>query len=188
MAESIKVFENSLRDYLVNAQQDSYHGAGKIEYRYNNLKVYMEPKKNKTPHFYVSLSISEACYMINPVEKLSGSMGTDERFIVMWANRPNINGELRKHWAYLQKAATIELEGLVEQQNQQKIIINRLAKKTQEILDEDAAKVASEAVTGAGVMDKSQGAIESEASEGLTGTGLKNKKSTEQQNGKNKRG
>jgi len=152
MAESIKAFENSLRDYLVNAQQDSYNGAGKIEYRYNNLKVYMEPKKNKTPHFYVSLGISQACYMINPVEKIMGGIGgNDERYVIMWANRPNINGELRKHWAYLMKATTIDVEEFIENE---KLVVNKVSKETQEILEEDAAQVASEIITGAGVDNK----------------------------------
>lgn len=31
MAESIRVFENSLRDYLINVQTDSYNTGGKID-------------------------------------------------------------------------------------------------------------------------------------------------------------
>lgn len=151
MAESIRVFENSLRDFLINAQQDAYNGKAKIEYRYNNLKVYMEPKKNKTPHFYVSLGISQACYMINPVEKILGGIGgNDERYVIMWANRPNINGELRKHWAFLMKASTIDVEGLVEANtNAQKV-----SKETEEKLQEEAAQIASDIITGAGVDNK----------------------------------
>lgn len=152
MAESIRVFENSLRDFLINAQQDAYNGAGKIEYRYNNLKVYMEPKKNKTPHFSISLGISEVCYMISPVQKISGSIGgNDERYIIMWASRANINGELRKHWAYLLKAATVELEEFIEESEKAKA--NKVSKKTEDILKEESARVASEIVTGAGVRD-----------------------------------
>lgn len=151
MAESIRVFENSLRDFLINAQQDAYNGKAKIEYRYNNLKVYMEPKKNKTPHFYVSLGISQACYMINPVEKILGGIGgNDERYVIMWANRPNINGELRKHWAFLMKASTIDVEGLVEANtNAQKV-----SKETEEKLQEEASQIASDIITGAGVDNK----------------------------------
>ena len=98
MPESIKVFENSLRDYLINAQSDSYNTAQKIQYRYNNLKVYMEPKKNRTPHFCVTVNISAATYTINPVERIEGSLASDDRYVMMWANRPNINGELKKFW------------------------------------------------------------------------------------------
>ena len=153
MAESIKVFENSLRDYLINIQQDSYNGAGKIEYRYNNLKVYMEPKKNKTPHFCVSLGISEASYMIAPVQKMTGSLGgNDEKYVIMWASRPNINGELKKHWAYLIKASTID----VDDNNiaNEKIIVNKVSKKTKEVLEEESASFASEIITGGGVDNK----------------------------------
>ena len=148
MAESIRVFENSLRDYLINVQQDAYNDAVKIEYRYSNLKFYMDPKKNQIPHFYVSLGISEACYMISPVQKISGSIGrNEEKYIIMWASRTNINGELRKHWAYLMKALALELED-ADENEKQIIIIN--SEETQQILDEDAAQVASEIITGTG--------------------------------------
>lgn len=46
MAESIRAFENSLRDFLINAQSDSYNTHGKVEYKYNNLKVYMDCKSH----------------------------------------------------------------------------------------------------------------------------------------------
>jgi hypothetical protein len=180
MAETIKVFENSLRDFLINAQQDAYNGKGKIEYRYNNLKVYMEPKKNKTPHFSVSLGISEVCFMINPIEKISGSLGgNDERYVIMWANRPNINGELRKHWAYLMKAATIDTEEFIENE---KLVVNKVSKETKDKLEEDAA-IASEIITGAGVVTDKDNA--KPASESALGTGLKNNKANEERRQRN---
>lgn len=151
MADSIKVFENSLRDYLINSQQDSYNSAVKIEYRYNNLKVFMDPKKNKTPHFSVSLNISEACYSLTPVQRLSGSVGTDEKYVIMWANRPNINGELKKHWQYILKALTVaEDDDVVDV----KAVVNKVSKETKEKLEEDAIEVASEIITGAGADSK----------------------------------
>ncbi|MBO6088355.1 hypothetical protein J6P92_08440 [bacterium] len=153
MAETIKVFENSLRDYLVNVQQDSYNSTGKIEYRYNNLKVYMEPKKNKTPHFAISLGISEVRYTISPVEKMSGSLGgNDEKYIVMWATRPNINGELKKHWAYLIKALSITVDEKTSEN--ESLIVNKVSKETKDILEEEAAQIASEIITSAGVLNK----------------------------------
>ncbi len=141
MAESIRVFENSLRDYLINVQTDAYNSSIKIEQRYNNLKVYMEPKKTSIPHFWVSVNISAVCYQIDPVEKLDGSMGADERFVTMWAGRPNINGELKKHWIYITKSNEI-----LNQQVQNE-------KKTEENLEISKAELkdAAEAVTGSGV-------------------------------------
>ena len=144
MAESIRVFENSLRDYLINVQSDSYNTNGKVEYKYNNLKVYMEPKKTSVPHFWVSVNISAACYQIDPLEKIDGSMGGDERFILLWASRPNINGELRKHWVYLTKS-----NELISSQVQNE-------KKTEENLEisDKEYKQAAEIVMGSGVRYK----------------------------------
>ena len=144
MAESIRVFENSLRDYLINVQTDSYITGGKIEQRYNNLKVYMEPKKNSTPHFWVSVNISAVCYKIDPLEKIDGSMGSDERFVTMWAGRPNINGELKKHWVYITKSNEI----LTQQVKNEK--------KTEENMEitKSEIKDAAESVTGSGVRHK----------------------------------
>lgn len=144
MAESIRVFENSLKDYLINVQTDSYNTHGKVEHKYNNLKVYMEPKKTSVPHFWVSVNISAVCYQIDPIEKIDGSMGSDERFVTMWAGRPNINGELKKHWVYLTKSN--------ELLNQQV----RNEKKTQENMEISKAEIkeAAESVTGSGVRYK----------------------------------
>lgn len=75
MPESIRVFENSLREYLLNVQADSYNTQVKIQHKYNNLKVYMDPKKLSTPHFWVSVNISAVCYQIDPLEKLTAAWG-----------------------------------------------------------------------------------------------------------------
>ena len=146
MAETIKVFENSLRDYLIKSLQDSYNNGTKIEYRYNNLKVFMDPQKNRIPHFYVSLNISEACYSINPVQKLSGSIGTDEKYVLMWASRPNINGELLKHWEYLSKAVYVDIEEFLDENG---VGSKTMSKETQKKLAEEAHYV-SDIITGTG--------------------------------------
>lgn len=109
MPSSINVFENSLREYLVNMQSDSYTTCNQIKYKYNNLKVYMEPNKNAVPHFWISVNISSVCYALEPLIKICGSLGADERFIISWASRTNINGELKKHWAYLNKLNIMSL-------------------------------------------------------------------------------
>ena len=109
MPSSIKNFENSLRDYLMNMQSDAYSTPARLQQKYNNLKVCMDINSS-VPQFCVSANISEVCYAINPLTKISGSMGADERFIQMWASRPNINGELMKYWVYLSKTNLIMKE------------------------------------------------------------------------------
>ena len=104
----------------------------------------MEPKKRSVPHFWVSVNISAVCYQIDPLEKLDGSMGSDERFVLMWAGRPNINGELKKHWVYLTKSTEVL--------NQQV----RNEKKTKENMEISKAEIkeAAESVTGTGLRRK----------------------------------
>ena len=141
MPESIRVFENSLREYLLNVQADSYNTQVKIQHKYNNVKVYMDPKKLSTPHFWVSVNISAVCYQIDPLEKIDGSMGSDERFVMMWAGRPNINGELKKHWVYITRSNELLTQQV---QNEKKVKENMEISKAE-------LKEAAEAVTGSGV-------------------------------------
>lgn len=147
MTESIRVFENSLRDFLINIQTDAYNTQGKVEYKYNNLKVYMEPKKKSIPHFWVAVNISAACYQIDPVEKIDGSMGSDERYILKWAARPNINGELKKHWTYL----TNSVELISQQVRNEKKTAENL-----EITQKEMQEI-TEIVTGTGVKKRFKG-------------------------------
>ena len=139
MAESIKVFENSLRDYLIDVQTDAYNSASKIRHRYNNLKVYMEPNKIPIPHFGVSVNISSACYTLEPLVKIAGSMGQDEKYILMWAMRPNIYGELKRQWAYITKSSEIITESMEQEA---------------ESRNKEDIKEAADAVTGFGVKKK----------------------------------
>lgn len=144
MAESIKVFENSLRDYLVDVQSDAYNTTNKTRHKYNNLKVYMDPKKNGIPHFWVSVNISSACYTLEPLVKVAGSMGEDERFILLWASRPNIYGELKRHWAYINKSAEL----LNEQVQDEKTVEQNME------ISKEAIKEAAESITGTGLKRK----------------------------------
>lgn len=106
MAESIRAFENSLREYLINMLVDAHNTPQQLSYKFNNLKVFIDPKRESKPHFYVSAGISEVCFDIDNVEKISGNFGPDERYITRWASKPNINGELKKTWMILAKTAS----------------------------------------------------------------------------------
>ncbi len=144
MAESITVFENSLRDYLLNMQIDAYATQNRIQYKYNNLKVYMEPKRSQTPHFWVSVGISHACFELNNIDKISGSLGNDDKLVIRWANRPNIKGELEKHWAYISQANVLST-GKVQNEDE--------VKETMEISNQEL-KQAAEIIAGGGMRRK----------------------------------
>ena len=152
MAGSIKPFENSLRDYLINAHADSYNTIQKIQYRYNNLKIYMDPKKNRTPHFTVALGISEATFGIEPVDVISGSLSNDTRYVYMWASRPNINGELKKHWAFLTlQTSGVSIVALTDEEK--KKVLPPSAKEAEERKRQQALEAleAAEHTTGSGI-------------------------------------
>lgn len=99
MSEDLKIFSSNLKEYLMNVNADAHNTAKSNMFKYNNLKVWMEPKRYKTPHFWVSFNISAACFQLEPVEVISGGMGAEERYVKIWANRPNIRAELQKTWA-----------------------------------------------------------------------------------------
>lgn len=79
--------EASLREFLTEAQGDSNNSRSVSMYKYNNLKMYMDPKKNPTPHIIIRLGISEVIYDLKNWEKISGGLGGDERYIKHWADR-----------------------------------------------------------------------------------------------------
>jgi hypothetical protein len=107
---SITKFENSLTEFLIEALADKYGDAKSYAYRYNNLKVFMDPKSTATPHFYVSIGISEACFAIADGKKLDGGLGVEDGYVKRWAGRINIQKELENHWKILKEAIAAEQE------------------------------------------------------------------------------
>lgn len=109
-ARSITKFENSLKEFLINAMADKYGDAHSYAYRYNNLKVYMDPKREDEPHFYVQIGISEACFAILDGKKLEGGLGAEDGYVKRWSDRSNINKELKNHWKVIKDAIAAEEE------------------------------------------------------------------------------
>lgn len=107
-ANSISKFDNSLTEFLINIMADKYGDAKSYAYRYNNLKVYMEPKRQDMPHFYVCIGISEACFSITDGKKLEGGLGNEDGYVKRWADRTNIKKELEAHWKIIKEALAAE--------------------------------------------------------------------------------
>ena len=100
-ANSIAKFDNSLTEYLINALTDKYGDSTYYTHRYHNLKVYMNPRELREPHFFVSLGISTACFSLSSGKKLSGGLGEEDGYVKRWSERTNINKELKKHFQLL---------------------------------------------------------------------------------------
>lgn len=109
-ANSIAKFDNSLTEYLINALADKHTDAKSYAYKYNNLKVFMNPKKVDEPHFFVQIGISEACFSIKDGSKLEGGLGNEDGYVKRWADRYNIHKELEAHWKIIKEALRDEEE------------------------------------------------------------------------------
>ncbi len=107
---SISKFDNSLTEFLINVMSDKYGDTKSYAYRYNNLKVFMDYKRCRDPHFFVSIGISEACFSITDGKKLDGGLGTEDAYVKRWSERVNINSELKAHWNIIREAIAAEQE------------------------------------------------------------------------------
>ena len=90
--------EASLREFLTDENSDSSSSRSRSMYKYNNLKIYMDPKKNATPHIIIRIGISEVTYDIKNWEKIAGSVGSDERYIKHWIERNREHLNLENLW------------------------------------------------------------------------------------------
>jgi len=96
------LMEQSLNEFLTESQNDGYNRNTNL-YKYNNLKMYMDPKKCSTPHIIIRLGISEAIFAIKDWEKISGSLGSDERYLKRWIERTQEQFELQTLWMEVKK-------------------------------------------------------------------------------------
>lgn len=147
MVDSIKTFENSLRDYLMGVGSDSYDDFEKRKYKYNNLKFYIAPDKVHVPHFYVSVNLSSLLIILEPLKIANGSLGNDDILILRWASRPNILGELKKYYTCMSHSQN--------QINQEVVIggfiVNEKVKTKEELEQEISETI--DYITGSGVQN-----------------------------------
>jgi len=87
MSEEFHRLEESLKKYLSEDKKGGGDSVNANFYKYNNLKIYMEPLKNKTPHLIIRIGISEAMYDLGSYEKISGGLGEDEKNVRAWLER-----------------------------------------------------------------------------------------------------
>lgn len=99
MASDLHRLEESLKEFLLREQSDSYNAPNIHMPKYNNLKIFMTPRQNKIPHFIVRIGISEAMYSIESGERISGGIGNDEKYIRRWLEKVFIREDLETLWA-----------------------------------------------------------------------------------------
>lgn len=107
MTSEFHTLEESLKQFLIDAQSDNYNSRNTNFHKYNNLKIYANPAKNQTPHFIVRIGISEAMYDIAKREKLDGGLGSDERLVRRWIDRMAERFDISSIWASATKTKVI---------------------------------------------------------------------------------
>lgn len=110
MSELFHQMEESLKDFLNEAQNDSYNSRNANLYKYNNLKVYMDPHKYSTPHIVIRVGISESIYDIEKGEKISGGLGSDERYIRRWFDKNTGKFDFKSAWRTESKPKTVSMK------------------------------------------------------------------------------
>ncbi|MGN0018135.1 MAG: hypothetical protein ACI37S_03740 [Candidatus Gastranaerophilaceae bacterium] len=108
MSYTLNRYENMLREYIIDQQSDSYNRTNINYFRYNNLRVFMEPSKIQQPHIFVRIGISDACFLITDGTIINGSLGVDTKYVPKWINKPGVKEELMLTWADAQK---VDYEG-----------------------------------------------------------------------------
>lgn len=99
--------EESLKAYLAEAQSDNYSSRNANLYKYNNLKIYMDIKRSKNPHFIIRIGIAESMYDLTSGDLIGGGLGVDERPVRRWIDRNLSRMNLGGVWKETNKAKQV---------------------------------------------------------------------------------
>ena len=100
---TFKDMEDSLKAFIIQEQSDAHNVKNVSVAKYNNIKIWMDPSKNVTPHVIIRISISEATFSLNDFSKTNGGLGYEERFVLKWFGRYGIKEKLNELWAFAEK-------------------------------------------------------------------------------------
>jgi len=99
--KSLKEMAANLKQTLIDlAERDTKGAAAANMNRYNNLKLSMrmEQETELIPHIIINMTISEATFSLKDCEKLGGSLGMDEKYVLRWFGKPLVLECLREIW------------------------------------------------------------------------------------------
>lgn len=103
MAKTLNELAADLKEFIISLHMDAHNKGNFRPERYNNLKISMNIAKNPTPHFTISIAMSQAEFDLRTGEKLSGSLGPDERHVLRWIAKANTLLLLTERWKLVEK-------------------------------------------------------------------------------------
>ena len=99
MGRTLNELVRHLKDMIEDMQSDAHNTSSFNRHRYNNLKIEIpESSTARMPIFKISIGISEATYNIKTLEKISGSLGQDEKYINKWLKNSTVVMDLKEAW------------------------------------------------------------------------------------------
>lgn len=107
MSTEFHSLEESLKNFLTDPKNNSDGSPTANLYKYNNLKIYMAPSQNATPHYIIRIGISEAMYSIESGEKISGGLGKEEGLIRRWLERTFVKNDMTSAWKIANKTKSV---------------------------------------------------------------------------------
>ncbi len=103
MAKTLNELAGDLKEAIIDAQSDAHNKSNMNAARYNNLKLTMDPQASANPEVVISLAMSEATFNIKTGEKVNGSLGPDERYVLKWLGKTNTLPALNECWLEISK-------------------------------------------------------------------------------------
>lgn len=101
MSAGLHRLENSLKEFLANANSQGMSARHSGAQRYNNLRLKMDFARNPNPHFTVVVGISSATFSIESCDKMEGGLAGDERFIARWYAKGEAKFQMEEVWISL---------------------------------------------------------------------------------------
>lgn len=100
---TFKDMEDSLKSFMLQEQSDAHNIKTLNSAKYNNIKLWMDPAKNQTPHVVIRISISEAIFALEGFNKINGGLGYEERLVQKWFGRYGVKDKLSELWKFAEK-------------------------------------------------------------------------------------
>ena len=100
---TFKDMEDSLKSFMLQEQSDAHNIKTVNTAKYNNMKIWMDPSRNQTPHVIIRISISEATFVLEGFNKLNGGLGYEERLVLKWFSRFGVKEKLTELWNFAEK-------------------------------------------------------------------------------------
>lgn len=110
MANDYHDLIESLKEFIIESQDDKYNAPKMNFYKYNNLKITMDSSKPRKPNFIVRVGISEAMFSLGNCEKISGGLGSDEKYVHRWFDKTHVRMELQDSWKKLFKVEPVSIK------------------------------------------------------------------------------